>query len=68
MANVPGRTAETVSSSIDAWDLVKFVQERVDRNTDCLYEEAVQHLDRQLLKLILQHTRGNQAAAARMLV
>ncbi len=55
--------------SIDSgdWNLAQFVQQSVERNTDRLYEEAIHVLDQQLLRLVLQHTKGNQAAAARIL-
>ncbi len=50
-----------------AWDLKAFVDAQVALGTERLYEQAVERLDSQLLKLVLQHTNGNRAKAAKLL-
>ncbi len=49
------------------WNLRAFVEEQVANGTDCLYERAIQLLDQQLLDLVMQHTQGNRAKAAKIL-
>jgi nitrogen regulation protein NR(I) len=44
-----------------------FILRRLEEGTTALSTEAHQHLDRLLLRLVLRHTRGNQAQAARVL-
>lgn len=55
------------TSDVGSWDLLHFVQERLIRGTDHLYDDAVAELDRSLLTLVLRHTHGNQAQAAKLL-
>ena len=50
-----------------AWDLKTFVSEQIALGTERLYEQAVECLDSQLLNLVLQHTNGNRAKAAKLL-
>jgi DNA-binding NtrC family response regulator len=50
-----------------AWDIMGFVRDRLRDGTDHLYEDAVTHLEQTLLTLVLQHTHGNQAQAAKCL-
>jgi DNA-binding NtrC family response regulator len=52
---------------VDKWDLAQFVQRRLSSETHQLYDDAVAELDRSLLTLVLRHTRGNQAQAAKLL-
>jgi DNA-binding NtrC family response regulator len=49
------------------WNLEGFVAGLLEEGTDNLYEIAIQKLDQQLLALVLKHTQGNQAQAARIL-
>lgn len=49
------------------WDLKAFVDEQVALGTERLYEQAVERLDSQLLKLVLEHTSGNRVKAAKLL-
>ncbi len=49
------------------WDLHRFVQDRLTQSTDHLYDDAIAELDRSLLTLVLKHTHGNQAQAAKIL-
>jgi two-component system nitrogen regulation response regulator GlnG len=44
-----------------------FILRRLEEGSTALSAEAHQHLDRLLLRLVLRHTRGNQAQAARVL-
>jgi DNA-binding NtrC family response regulator len=55
------------SGDSDSWNLKAFVRKEIDRGTDSLYERAIHKLDQQLIHMVLQHTQGNQAQAARML-
>lgn len=55
------------NTEIGSWDLANFVQERLNQGSHQLYDEAVAHLDRSLLSLVLRHTQGNQAQAAKIL-
>ncbi len=55
------------SSSVMLWDLESFVQDRLTQSTDHLYDDAIAELDRSLLTLVLKHTHGNQAQAAKIL-
>ena len=47
--------------------LDRFIQERLDAGATNLYSEVHAQSDRQLLEAVLQHTRGNQLRAARIL-
>jgi DNA-binding NtrC family response regulator len=60
--NEPDSTGE-----IGPWDLASFVQNRLGSETNQLYDEAIAELDRSLLTLVLRHTNGNQAQAAKIL-
>ena len=53
--------------AVGSWDLAQFVQARLSSGTDHLYDDAVAELDRGLLTLVLRHTHGNQAQAAKLL-
>ncbi|QDV23229.1 sigma-54-dependent transcriptional regulator [Aureliella helgolandensis] len=45
----------------------RFVAERLEAGTDNLYSEAISIAERQLLRLVLTHTSGNQLKAATFL-
>ncbi len=49
------------------WDLDGFVVDLLQDGTNDLYDLAIQKLDHRLLTLVLKHTHGNQAQAARLL-
>jgi two-component system nitrogen regulation response regulator GlnG len=66
IVNESGDELESISE-IGSWDLVHFVQEHLSNGTDHLYDDAVAELDRSLLTLVLRHTHGNQAQAAKLL-
>jgi two-component system nitrogen regulation response regulator GlnG len=48
-------------------DWAGFVEERLQAGTEDLYNEALTHMERQLLTRVLRHTAGNQVQAARLL-
>lgn len=48
-------------------DLSRYLQERIDGQSEELYAEAVEFLERKLLPHVLQHTGGNQSQAAKLL-
>jgi two-component system nitrogen regulation response regulator GlnG len=60
--NNPSSTNEETS-----WDLDGFVVDLLQDGTTDLYDLAIQKLDHRLLTLVLKHTHGNQAQAARLL-
>jgi two-component system nitrogen regulation response regulator GlnG len=47
--------------------LAQFIRQRLADGSEALYEEAHRELDRLLLPLVMEHTRGNQFQAARVL-
>jgi two-component system nitrogen regulation response regulator GlnG len=59
--------ADPVPAPEDDPSFAAFILRRLQEGTTTLSAEAHQHLDRLLLRLVLRHTRGNQAQAARML-
>lgn len=58
----PGRLAE---SALFDWD--SYVAERLAADTEHLYAETVELMERELLVRVLRHTQGNQVKAARIL-
>ncbi len=60
------QTTQTLSID-DEWDFAAFANEQLKQGTDCLYEAVIQRLDRQLVMMVMKHTQGNQAQAARIL-
>lgn len=65
--NDPERTAATLGASRSTWQLDQFFQSRLACESHQVYDEAIAELDQKLMPLVLRHTQGNQAAAARML-
>ncbi|MCA9236255.1 MAG: sigma-54-dependent Fis family transcriptional regulator [Planctomycetales bacterium] len=62
--------APAVSEGESDWFLTnwrRFVDERLAAGTDELYSECLAEAERKLLTRLLEHTRGNQAKASRML-
>lgn len=53
------------AGSTTDWDV--FVQQRIDQNSENLYSEGLELMERELLLRILRHTDGNQVQAARIL-
>ncbi len=62
-------TAETPLGSMPEigfrWD--QFAKERIAQNTENLYSECLEVMERQVLMQVLQHTQGNQLRAAKIL-
>ena len=54
-------------NSAQATNWSSFVQLRIDSGTDTLHSEAIEEMERKLFNLVLSHTSGNQAQAARIL-
>lgn len=48
-------------------DLSAFIERRIEAGSENLYAEAVEHLERQLIRRVLEVTGGNQSQASRML-
>jgi two-component system nitrogen regulation response regulator GlnG len=51
----------------DEFSFRAFILQRIDEGSTALSAEAHQHLDRLLLRLVLQATKGNQVQASRVL-
>lgn len=68
LGEYPQTTIHFASTPMDGtWDLAAFASEQLEKGTDCLYEAGIQKLDQQLVMIVLKHTKGNQAHAARLL-
>jgi two-component system nitrogen regulation response regulator GlnG len=63
----PDPAAAQAAAAADAFSFEAFILRRLAEGSTALSAEAHQHLDRLLLRLVLSHTRGNQAHAARVL-
>ncbi len=61
------QTDVTPADWMAPWNLRAFVEEQVATGTDRLYDQAISLLDQQLLQLVMQHTQGNRAKAAKIL-
>jgi two-component system nitrogen regulation response regulator GlnG len=66
-AEVPLNSERRPDGVNSPWNLTAFVRERLRDGTDRLYADSVAELEQSLLALVLQHTRGNQAQAAKHL-
>ncbi|MEQ1830495.1 MAG: sigma-54 dependent transcriptional regulator [Pirellula sp.] len=49
------------------WDLAAFVHQQIGMDSNEIYEEAIAQLDQQLIRLVMEHTRGNRVMAAKLL-
>jgi two-component system nitrogen regulation response regulator GlnG len=69
LPELSGTRSQTVpgSTSQDDLDVEAFIRERLGPGSEDLYAETHAHVDRLLLKLVLEHTGGNQHKAARLL-
>ena len=45
----------------------EFIRKRLSEGSEALHDEAHRELDRVLLPLVMEHTRGNQYQAAKVL-
>jgi two-component system nitrogen regulation response regulator GlnG len=61
----PERVVEADDRSLVQWD--EFIRRRLRENSTNLYAEALELLERRLLKLVLRQTGGNQLQAAHIL-
>lgn len=60
--------ASTNSASLKSFDLLAYAKEQLqDRQVSSLYDMCIEKLESTLLPLVLHHTSGNRAAAARIL-
>jgi two-component system nitrogen regulation response regulator GlnG len=57
---------ETAPASANL-DLIRFIQDRLEANSNDLYAETIVLLERLLLTEVLRHTSGNQVQAAKIL-
>jgi two-component system nitrogen regulation response regulator GlnG len=62
-----GLSGEPPSAGGGEQDLAVFIERRIRSRSEDLYAEAVTHLERQLLRRVLEATGGNQSRASRML-
>ena len=63
----PGARRALASEDGDGVDLAAFVDERLQADSDNLYQESLHMLERFLLTRVLRETQGNQSKAARRL-
>src|SRR5262249_21414412 len=54
-------------SSSTTLDLIRFIQDRLEANSNDLYAETIVLLERMLLTEVLRYTSGNQVQAAKIL-
>ena len=57
--------AAPASTPEDLWE--EFILERIDSNTDTLYDETIETVERKLITLVLRETGGNQGRASKLL-
>jgi len=55
------------NSPASAFDWDEFVSGRIEANTNKLYAESLERMEREVLVRVLRHTNGNQAQAAGIL-
>ena len=58
--------ADNISNGT-VWDLRAFVAEQIKQESNRIYDEAIAHLDQQLIGLLMEHTKGNRVKAAKLL-
>ncbi len=51
----------------EAWNPTHFIKQCLQDGTEQIYDRTIAKLDREILKLVLSHTHGNQAQAAKIL-
>ncbi|HTN74434.1 MAG TPA: helix-turn-helix domain-containing protein, partial [Pirellulaceae bacterium] len=66
-ASIASGAADLPTPTDQTTDWPRFVMQRISSESTELYAEAIQEMERHLLREILAHTSGNQAQAARML-
>jgi two-component system nitrogen regulation response regulator GlnG len=66
MTTEPAPTASDESASA-APGLEEFIRQRLDEGSEALHDEVHRELDRLLLPLVMEYTRGNQFQAAKIL-
>ncbi|HEX4386811.1 MAG TPA: sigma-54 dependent transcriptional regulator [Myxococcales bacterium] len=64
---LPALNPDGVAPANAPFDLTSFVRQRLSAQTDDLFEQTHSEVDRVLLTLALEFTRGNHTEAARML-
>jgi two-component system nitrogen regulation response regulator GlnG len=62
-----GVVAPTLDAQPSGFDWDRFVSERIAANSENLYAEALERMEREVLIRVLTHTGGNQLQAARIL-
>jgi two-component system nitrogen regulation response regulator GlnG len=60
-------SSQTAVASDDFAELSSFIQERLTAGSQTIYAEVQAIVDRRLIKLLLDHTRGNLTQAAKLL-
>lgn len=64
---VVATSGEAADATKFTTDWAAFTQMRVDSGTENLHADAIEEMERKLFALVLGHTSGNQAQAARLL-
>lgn len=63
----PGARRDPNGEEGSAVDLARFLNERISTDSENLYQESLQFMERYLLTRVLRDTQGNQSKAARRL-
>jgi two-component system nitrogen regulation response regulator GlnG len=67
LTDLTASQVETLPNQPDHFSVEGFIRKRLAEGTDTLNDEAHRELDRILLPLVMEHTRGNQLQAAKVL-
>ncbi len=67
LTEAPTRPARETSSAPAVDSLATFIRDRLRAGSSDLYAETIERMDRALLPAVLEHTRGNQSTAAKIL-
>jgi two-component system nitrogen regulation response regulator GlnG len=63
----PSDATTEATESVAGFDWDQFVAGRISANSENLYAEALERMEREVLVRVLKHTDGNQLQAARIL-
>jgi two-component system nitrogen regulation response regulator GlnG len=63
--NSPARLSASPASSVTDWQ--RFIESRLTSGSEDVYSEAIEEMERHAITIVLTHTGGNQAKAAKAL-
>lgn len=67
LSNYESGTGAGPQSDRDGWSIRSMIDQHLAKNPDDLYADMLSWLETNLLSQVLQHTKGNQSEAARLL-